>query len=316
MTVRLLVIVGPTAVGKTRLGVEVAHALGSEVISADSRQVYRGLDLGTGKDLDEYAAVDPPVPYHLIDVADPQEIYTLFRYQQHCYEVIRRLAKEAKVGSGEVPLIMVGGSGLYVEAVVRDYRITDVAEDPDLRLRLRQQSLDDLVDKLRQSDPDRAARIDLANRERVIRALEISAAETAGPAPTSRPLEIDLESRVYAIRCNREALRRLVRVRLEDRLADGMIDEVRGLLDAGLSHDRLRQLGLEYREIGAYLAGEKTRTQMVDDLGTAIGQFAKRQETWFRGMERRGTPIIWIEPGDAKRILEDVREWGLEGLRA
>lgn len=309
MTVRLLVIAGPTAVGKTRLAVEIAHALGSEILSADSRQVYRGLDLGTGKDLEEFAAVDPGVPYHLIDITDPDDNYTLFRFQQDCYRVIRRLTKEEKYLSGAVPLIMVGGSGLYIEAVVRAYRIADVPENPELRHQLRRRPREDLVKRLRHNDPQRAARSDLSSRERVIRALEIAAAEERGPVPTSEPPGFDLECRVYAVRVDRETLRRRIRTRLETRLAGGMVDEVRTLQDAGLSADRLDRLGLEYREIGAYLAGRKNRRQMVDDLATAIGRFAKRQETWFRGMERRGTPIVWIEPGDAERILEDVREW-------
>jgi len=309
MTVRLLVVVGPTAAGKTRLAVEVARALGSEILSADSRQVYRGLDLGTGKDLEEYSAVDPPVPHHLIDIADPDEIYTLFRFQQDCYRVIRRLAEDEKIRSGAVPLIMSGGSGLYVEAIVRDYRITDVPEDPGLRRELRRLPLGDLVGRLHQRDPRLAARTDASNRDRVIRALEIAAAGRRGPVPTSEPLGIDLESRVYAIRIDREILRRRIRSRLESRFADGMVDEVRGLVDAGLTQHRLERLGLEYREIGAYLAGRKNRFQLVDDLAVAIGRFAKRQETWFRGMEKRGTPITWIEPGDAGRILEEVREW-------
>ncbi len=309
MTVRLLVVGGPTAVGKTRLAVEIAHALGSEILSADSRQVYRGLDLGTGKDLDEYSAVDPAVPYHLIDIADPDEIYTLFRFQKDCYRVIHRLARDEKIRSGAVPLIMAGGSGLYVEAIVRDYRITDVPDDPELRARLRLLPLEDLLDRLHHSDPRLAARTDTGNRERVIRALEIAAAASRGPVPTSEPLGLDLESRVYAIRIDRGLLRRRIRSRLEARMADGMVDEVRGLLAAGLTHDRLERLGLEYREIGAYLAGRKNRFQLIDDLAVAIGRFAKRQETWFRGMEKRGTPVTWIEPGDAGRILADVQEW-------
>ncbi len=309
MTVRLLVVGGPTAVGKTRLAVEIAHTLGSEILSADSRQVYCGLDLGTGKDLDEYSAVDPPVPYHLIDIADPDEIYTLFRFQQDCYRVIRRLAEDERVRSGAVPLIMAGGSGLYIEAIVKDYRITDVPEDPELRRELRLVPLEDLLDRLLHSDPQLAASTDTANRERVIRALEIAAAASRGPVPTSEPLGLDLESRVYAIRIDRGILRRRIRSRLESRVADGMVDEVRGLLAAGLTQHRLERLGLEYREIGAYLAGRKNRFQLIDDLAVAIGRFAKRQETWFRGMEKRGTPITWIEPGDAGRILADVREW-------
>lgn len=204
---------------------------------------------------------------------------------------------------------MVGGSGLYAEAVVRDYRITDVPENAEIRRRLSREPHEELVERLRRDDPERATRTDLESRERVIRALEITNAEIDGPAPTSKPLGLDLESRVYAIRIDRETLRRRIRTRLEDRITDGMVTEVRGLLDAGVSPERLKRLGLEYREVGAYLAGRKGRSRMIDDLAIAIGRFAKRQETWFRGMERRGTPVTWIEPGDATRILEDVRAW-------
>jgi tRNA dimethylallyltransferase len=309
MTLRLIVIAGPTAVGKTRLGVEVAHALGSEILSADSRQVYRGLDLGTGKDLDEYSEVEPPVPYHLIDIAGPAEVYTLYRYQQDCYRALRRLALEPRYQTGEVPLLMVGGSGLYIEAVIREYRISNVPENPDLRSRLRAEPRAELIRRLRDADTRLVASTDLSSNERIIRALEIAEASRAGPVATSEPLGIELASRVFAIRIDRPTLRRRIRSRLEQRFASGMVDEVRGLLDGGIGHTRLDRLGLEYREIGGYLAGRKPYGQMVDDLALAIGRFAKRQDTWFRGMERRGTPITWIEPGDAATILDAVRSW-------
>lgn len=309
MTLRVVVIVGPTATGKTRLGVEAAHALGSEILSADSRQVYRGLDLGTGKDLDEYSAVEPPVPYHLIDIADPKETYTLFRYQQDCYDVLRSLAGDPAFSSGSVPLFMVGGSGLYVEAVIKGYRIADVPEDPEFRTGLEPVATDVLVGRLRDTDRTLAQRTDLSSRRRVIRALEIAAAASRGPVETSGDPGVEIEWKVYAVDLDRNVVRKRVRSRLENRLGNGLIDEVRGLLAAGLSARRLDALGLEYREIGAYLAGRKDRRQMVDDLATSIGQFAKRQSTWFRGMERRGTPITWIAPDDATRILRDVEEW-------
>jgi tRNA dimethylallyltransferase len=309
MTIRVVVIVGPTATGKTRLGVEVAHALGSQIISADSRQVYRGLDLGTGKDLDEYSAVDPPVPYHLIDIADPQEVYTLFRYQQDCYEVLRSFAEKPAFSSGSVPLLMVGGSGLYVEAVIKAYRIADVPEDPELRRSLEPEPTDVLVDRLCDTDPTLAQRTDLASRRRVVRALEIAAAASRGPVETSETPGVEIDWKVYAVDLDREVVRRRIRSRLEQRLGNGLIDEVRGLLAAGLSPGRLDDLGLEYREIGAFLAKRKDRRRMVDDLATGIGRFAKRQSTWFRGMERRGTTITWIAPDDASRILQDVEQW-------
>ena len=170
MTLRLIVITGPTATGKTRLGVRVAHRLGSEIVSADSRQVYRGLDLGTGKDIGEYSAVSPPVPYHLIDIADPDTVYTLFDYHRDCYNLLRSL--HSAHGSRPRPLLMVGGTGLYIEAVLRDYRIPDVPEDPDLRHSLLGQRREDLIERLHRMDPEVAARTDTSSTKRVIRALE------------------------------------------------------------------------------------------------------------------------------------------------
>jgi tRNA dimethylallyltransferase len=307
--IRIIAILGPTAVGKTRLGVTVAHALGSEILSADSRQVYRGLDIGTGKDLNEYAAVDPPVPYHLIDIADPHELYTVFDFQRDCTAVLERLAREPRFGSGRTPLLMVGGSGLYAESMIRGYRIFDVPVNPPLRCELDRLSTSTLRRRLDDADPELAAHTDRTSRRRLIRALEIVDAAALGPVASSRPPAVELEWRVYGLRVDRELVRRRVRSRLETRLSRGMIDEVRGLLDAGLPPERLAALGLEYREIGAYLAGAKDRNTMVEDLAVAIGRFAKRQDTWFRGMERRGTTIHWIEPGDASRILDDVRRW-------
>jgi len=303
MTVQVVVIVGPTASGKTGLGVEVAHRLGSEIISVDSRQVYRGLDIGTGKDLSEYATVDPPVPYHLIDVADPGEVYTLFRYQQDCYRVLDELASRQEYASGDVPVFMVGGSGLYAEAVIRNYRLADVEKNLELRDRLAGVDHAELVAMLEAETPSLAGQIDTNSSRRVIRALEIAEHASRAPIRYSRPPSVPLRFEVFGVEVDREELRRRIRRRLHSRLADGMVEEVRNLLDRGLSPARLEELGLEYREISAFLLGEKSHEEMVSDLEHAIGRFAKRQETWFRGMERRGTPIRWIAPDDGAAIL-------------
>lgn len=303
MTLRVLTIVGPTATGKTRLGVEVAHRLGSEILSADSRQVYRGLDIGTGKDLDEYERVDPPVPYHLIDIVDPDEVYTVFDYQRDCFRVLCAKAADRRFGSGRVPLVMVGGSGLYVEAIVRGYAIADVSPDPVLRAELANVEPHHLRTILQRDDPELAARTDLSSTRRVIRAIEI--ARSSRQPGRSRILHagVEIEWLVFGVHVDREVLRQRIRERLDRRIAQGMVDEVRALLDRGLNHERLAQLGLEYRELGAHLAGRKSLARAIKDLDVAIGRFAKRQQTWFRGMERRGVPIHWITAVDVDQVL-------------
>lgn len=292
---RLIVITGPTATGKTALGVEVAHALGSEIVSADSRQVYRGLDLGSGKDLGEYGRVDPPVPYHLIDVVDPTEVYSLYRYQRDCYRVLADAARRAPFDRG-VPLVMVGGSGLYVEAVLRGYRIANVPEDVALRTSLMRREREDLVRELRAEAPELADRTDLRSRKRVVRALEIVAHARTATVEYSEAPPIDLDWSLFVVDVPREVLHRRIDARLDARLEAGLIDEVRGLLDAGVGHERMRQLGLEYREVAAFIAGEKDRETMVADLRRGIRKLAKRQRTWFRGFERRGLPARTIAP--------------------
>jgi tRNA dimethylallyltransferase len=303
MTLHVVVIVGPTACGKTRLGVEAAHRLGSEIVSADSRQVYRGLDIGTGKDLEEYARVEPPVPYHLIDVADPEEVYTLFRFQGDCYRVLGDLAARPPIAAGGVPVVMVGGSGLYVEAIVRDYRVADVPVNRGLRARLERIPLAELVDRLRREAPGVASETDLSSARRVIRGLEIAEFSKSSAVQFSARPGISLRFTVFGVEVERPELRRRIGLRLRRRLEDGMIDEVRGLLDRGVSRLRLEELGLEYREVAAYLEGEKTLERMVTDLESAIGRFAKRQQTWFRGMERRGVPVRWIATDDVDVIV-------------
>lgn len=303
MTLDVLVIVGPTASGKTRLGVQVAHRLGSEIVSADSRQVYRGLDIGTGKDLREYAAVSRPVPYHLIDVADPDEVYSLFRFQQDCYRVFREMAGRAPFVGGDTPAVLVGGSGLYIEAVVRQYRLADVPKNTALRARLEVRDRSELAAELLQRWPDLAAETDMSSTRRIIRAYEIGFYRETQSVRYGDPPGVALRFRVFGIAVARQDLRHRIRRRLRERLEQGMVEEVQHLLDRGLSPRRLDDLGLEYREIAAYLAGRKTREQMISDLEIAIGRFAKRQQTWFRGMARRGVEIRWIGADDVDQVV-------------
>jgi tRNA dimethylallyltransferase len=300
--VRLLVIAGPNASGKTRLGVEVAHRLGSEIISADSRQTYRGLDIGSGKDLDEYRVVTPPVPYHLIDVADPREVYSVFHYQRDCHRLLEAKEREPSFGGG-LPLLMVGGTGLFIEAVLRGFRIPNVPEDEALRRRLMRRRHEDLVEELRNLDDDLLGRTDCSSKKRVVRALEIASYAQHHPVRYSPPPPVQIDHAVFAIDIPPEELRRRIDTRLEARLDQGMIAEVEGLLAAGIPEARMVQLGLEYREVTAYLNGTKTRQEMVDDLRRGIRQLAKRQRTWFRGLARRGIEVAWIGPDDRDALL-------------
>lgn len=302
---RLIAIVGATATGKTSIAVEVAHTLRSEIVSADSRQVYRGLDIGTGKDLDEYAAVDPPVPYHLIDIVEPEDNYTLYRYQQDCYALWRRKHAEAAYRAGR-PLVLVGGTALYLVAVLTDYRIPDVPENAPLRATLMQRELAELREALHAQAPAIAAQTDCSTKGRVVRALEIAAAVGDGPIPYAPPLGFPLDYRVYGVRIARDELHRRIDARLNQRLAQGMIEEVEGLLARGVPAERLERLGLEYAQVTAHLLGRKSREQMTVDLAHAIHDFAKRQETWFRGFPgKRGIPVSWIGVGDAAALLDD-----------
>jgi tRNA dimethylallyltransferase len=302
VSIRLLVVVGPNASGKTRLGVNVAHGLGSEIISADSRQIYRGLDIGSGKDLGEYRRVTPPVACHLIDVADPRTAYSVFRYQRDCYRLLEQKEREPSFGGG-VPLLMVGGTGLYVEAVLRGYRIANVPEDPELRRRLMQRDREELVRELRRVDPELLERADCSSKKRVVRALEIASYARRHPVRFSEPPPVRINYAVFGIDVPREELHRRIDTRLEARLKEGLIAEVEGLLDSGVTPARMAQLGLEYREVTAYLTGTKTEQEMVDDLRSGIRHLAKRQRTWFRGLPRRGIDVAWIGPEDDDVLL-------------
>ena len=301
---RLAVIAGPTACGKTWLGVRVAHRLQSEIISADSRQVYRGLDIGTGKDLDEYARVDPPVPYHLIDVADVQDIYSLYHFQRDCYALFHEFAERPGYADGTRPLLMVGGSGMYIEALLRQFPLENVPEDIEFRDRLMQVSREELDERLRQADPERWARTDRSTAKRIVRALEVVEWAKTNPIRQTPPLGLDLDYQVFCVTMERPVIAERIRRRLLHRIEEGMIDEVRGLLAAGVTRDRLNVLGLEYRVVASHLAGELTLDEMVEELVLRIRQFAKRQQTWFRGMERRGVPITPVGPEDVDEIVE------------
>jgi len=296
----LIVILGPTASGKTRLAARLAAEMGAEVISADSRQVYRGMDIGTGKDLSEYAVDGVRVPCHLIDVAEPERRFSVFEFQQRFYECLREIAAR-----GKMP-ILVGGTGLYIESILRKYRMQPVPEDPKLREELSGRSMDELTAMLLRLNPAVHNTTDLTGRERLVRAIEI-AVHTARQGPQDAIDRPDLAPLVIGVRWDREVLRERIARRLRERLGQGMIEEVQRLRDTGVSWERLDEMGLEYRYVSLYLRGEMAFEEMVRTLTIRIRQFAKRQDTWFRGMERRGIAIRWIEGADEAALREIVK---------
>lgn len=281
----LLVITGPTASGKTRHAVAVARAIGAEIISADSRQVYRGMDIGTGKDLEEYGEV----PVHLIDIVPAGHRYNLYEYLRDVAAARREIARRGR------PAILCGGTGLYVESVLRGMALPEVPENPGLRAQLRGKSLDELACML--ASMKRLHNVtDIDTPQRAIRAIEIQTyyadhPDEAQAATDPQPLS---DALVIGVDIDRETRRRRITERLHTRLAQGMIEEVKRLLDSGVSADTLIYYGLEYKFVTLYLTGQLTREDMVSQLETAIHQFAKRQMTWFRGMERRGFPPVWL----------------------
>jgi len=299
---RLIVLAGATAGGKTRLGVELAHTLGSEIVSVDSRQVYRGLDIGTGKDLHEYSRVAPPVKVHMIDVADVAHAYSVFEYQRDCYGVWAEKHAESAYRGGR-PLVLVGGTGLYLEAVLRNYRIANVPEDVTLRERLMPLAHAELLERLRRIDPVLAQRCDTSSKKRTVRALEVAEYGREHEIRYSEPSSVPFEYSVFVLEHDREELAERIEARLEQRLGNGLIEEVERLVAAGLSRTRMDQLGLEYREVNRFLAGETSRLQMQQELCRAIRRFAKRQRTWFRGLPRRGIPVQSIGADDIGTLL-------------
>jgi len=294
-----IVVCGPTASGKTRLGVAIARHVGGEILSADSRQVYRGMDIGTGKDLGEYGQGAERVQLHLVDIVDPAQVYSLWRFQTDFYASWQRVRD-----GGHMPVV-VGGSGLYLEAVLKGYRVANVAGNEELRAELMGLDKQALQQQLQQLDPELYERADRSSKKRIVRAIEVARAHRRGQAHWGHDRIPSLHPYVIGVRWPRPVLHERIRLRLDSRLA-GLVDEVRVLMANGVSAQRLEQIGLEYRYAGRLLRGETTETTMRDELYHAICRFAKRQETWFRGMERRGTAIRWIDGCDVSAAIAAV----------
>ena len=289
------VVLGATATGKTALAVKLAQVKHGEIISADSRQVYRGLDLGTGKDLQEYGSI----PYHLIDVCDLSREFTVFHFQQEVYRIFPQLIEK-----DALPIIA-GGTGLYLDAILRGYELIPVPEDPALRKELASKTLPELQDMLIALKPDIHNKTDLEQPERLVRAIEIARYRQEHPESAAVHLHNvpPIKPKIYGISFERSILRERIRRRLIARIDAGMIEETEQIHAQGYSWERLESLGLEYRFTAQYLQGKiESKEAYIEQLYRAIGQFAKRQETWFRRMERNGIEIEWIDGNEAAQL--------------
>lgn len=293
-----LIILGPTASGKTALAVALARLLDGEVISADSRQVYRGLDIGTGKDLHEFIVGGPPVRHHLIDIVEPGDEYNVFQFQRDFHAAFADIRAR-----GKFP-ITVGGTGMYLDAALSKALMVPVPQNPALRAEMEPLSTELLAEKLQMLKPDLHNTTDLLDRDRTLRAIEIAVYlqdAKEEPAPPTRPL-------VLGVAWDRKTLRQRIAGRLKARLEEGLIEEVEDLIAAGCSWERLEQLGLEYRNVSLFLRGKiKNRNDLYQKLSGEISQFAKRQDTWFRRMERNGVEIHWVNEGRVSDALAVIR---------
>ncbi|WP_016775978.1 tRNA (adenosine(37)-N6)-dimethylallyltransferase MiaA [Anaerophaga thermohalophila] len=282
----LIVITGPTASGKTRLAAHLAHRINGEIISADSRQIYKKMDLGTGKDYDDYIINGEKIPYHLIDIREPGYKYNVYEYQTDFFKVFEEIKKRKKFP------VMCGGTGLYIQAVLDQYKMVHVPPNPQLRQRLQDKSLEELTRILRGFKKLHNT-TDTDTKKRAIRSIEIETYYQNHPEievklPRVSPLIVGVE-------IDRDMRRHKITKRLKERLNEGMIDEVKQLIDEGISPEDLLYYGLEYKYVTLYVIGKTTYEDMFERLNIAIHQFAKRQMTWFRGMERKGHKIHWID---------------------
>jgi len=299
----LITILGPTASGKTTFAANLAARLDSEIISGDSRQVYRRMDIGTGKDLADYEVDGKKIPYHLIDIAEPGYKYNVFEFQRDFLNAYQDISER-----GKMP-ILCGGTGLYIESVLKGYKLLPVPENKELRERLQNYSLTELTEMLK-SYKTLHNTTDVDTVKRAIRAIEIEEYYQSQPMEVSAFPQIN--SVIIGVDIDREERRRKISARLRSRLDEGMVDEVRAILDSGVSPEDMIYYGLEYKYLTNYIIGNLTYEQMVGELEIAIHQFAKRQMTWFRGMERRGLRINWM---DASMPMQEKVDWAMEILK-
>ena len=298
MAKNLIVILGPTASGKTEMAARLAWDLHGEIISADSRQVYRGMDIGTGKDLNQYIIKGKKIPYHMIDIIDPQCEFNLFEFQRRFYQIFRQIRNNTNLP------ILAGGTGLYLQAILSGYKMPEAPPEPELRKDLDQKSIEELKEIFFTFKPHLHNKTDLEDKQRLIRAIEIESVRNLRTSDQEEKPEID--AAIFGISWERSVLRQRITSRLDERLKHGMIEEVKKLHALGLSWRRLDSFGLEYRYISQYLQNLISYDEMKNKLNIAIHQFAKRQKTWFRRMERKGIAIKWIQSNEYDLLKESV----------
>lgn len=282
----LLTILGPTASGKTSLACQLANELDTEIISGDSRQVYKGMDIGTGKDLSDYTIGDKCIKYHLIDILEAGDKYNIYEYQHDFHNVFTNIKQKQMLP------ILCGGSGLYLESVLRGYSLVNVPKNFQLREELETKSLPELIDILKEYG-ELHNTTDILEKRRAIRAIEIEEYKKTQAPETNEFAPI--QSLNIGVSIDRDERRSKISKRLSERLKSGMIEEVEGLINGGVAPEDLIYYGLEYKYLTLYIQGEISKTEMIEKLEIAIHQFAKRQMTWFRGMEKRGIKIHWID---------------------
>lgn len=287
MYINLITVLGATATGKTKLAVHLARTFNGEIISADSRQVYRRMNIGTGKDLEDYTNEDSDIQYHLIDIIDPEEEFSLFEFRKKFSEAFALIEHKNKMP------FLVGGTGLYLSSVLQNYELREADFSSPRAEELKKLTHEELKEMLLSKKTRIHNTTDLVNKERIIRALLISEAD-----PDSLQEFPQINSLVLGIRLEREEIKKRITGRLTQRLENGMVEEVKALVDSGLTYEKLNEFGLEYRYISLYLKGELNYNDMFKKLNSAIHSFAKRQMTWFRKMEREGININWIEGHD------------------
>jgi len=295
MEYNLISILGPTATGKTKLAANLAYEFSGEIISADSRQVYKGMDIGTGKDLNDYIIEGNQIPYHLIDIIDPSEEFNLYLFKQLFNKSFESLTKKNKVP------FMVGGTGLYLSSVIQNYELNETGFDQDKIDKLNSMEINELKNILIRINPGLHNTTDLIDKERIIKAILV--AESSGQIQNQK---VEIHSLNIGIMPSREIIKKRITERLKHRLQNGMIEEVKSLIDSGITFEKLNFFGLEYRYIGLYLKGELNYNDMYQKLNSAIHNFAKRQVTWFKKMEKEGVQINWLDNPDVLKAKEII----------